>query len=52
MVHVRQGTGSALFVPSGWHHTVTNLEGTEFGPRRDVCPFAPVPLTSFPSDQR
>ncbi len=27
VMHVHQGTGSALFVPSGWHHTVTNLEG-------------------------
>lgn len=23
-----QGPGTLLFVPSGWHHTVTNLEDT------------------------
>ena len=26
-MHV-QGTGEAIFVPSGWHHTVQNLEDT------------------------
>ena len=28
VVEVIQGTGEALFVPSGWHHTVENLEDT------------------------
>ena len=23
-----QGAGGAIFVPSGWHHTVENLEDT------------------------
>ena len=27
MLEVRQGVGDAIFVPSGWHHTVENLEG-------------------------
>jgi oxalate decarboxylase/phosphoglucose isomerase-like protein (cupin superfamily) len=27
VVEVRQGASDALFVPSGWHHTVENLEG-------------------------
>lgn len=28
VVEVEQGPGAALFVPSGWHHTVENLEAT------------------------
>jgi hypothetical protein len=28
VVEVDQGPGAALFVPSGWHHTVENLEAT------------------------
>ena len=28
LLEVTQGPGSALFVPSGWHHTVENLEAT------------------------
>lgn len=27
MVEVCQGAGEALFVPSGWHHTVENTAG-------------------------
>ena len=27
VLEVRQGIGGAIFVPSGWHHTVENLEG-------------------------
>ena len=27
MLEVLQGIGDAIFVPSGWHHTVENLEG-------------------------
>ncbi|CAL5220025.1 g1971 [Coccomyxa viridis] len=27
-VEVQQGIGEAIFVPSGWHHTVENLEDT------------------------
>ncbi|KAK9901594.1 hypothetical protein WJX75_003934 [Coccomyxa subellipsoidea] len=28
VIEVVQGVGEAIFVPSGWHHTVTNLEDT------------------------
>ncbi|EIE20714.1 Clavaminate synthase-like protein [Coccomyxa subellipsoidea C-169] len=28
VIEVDQGVGEAIFVPSGWHHTVTNLEDT------------------------
>ena len=27
VLEVIQGVGDAIFVPSGWHHTVENLEG-------------------------
>ena len=43
MVELRQGAGDALFVPSGWHHTVENTEG-----RLDSAfPFLSVPTCSY-----
>ncbi len=34
IIEVRQGAGDALFVPSGWHHTVENTAGDN---KRLVC---------------